>query len=154
MEGIKLWIASLSAVTLIMSVISSLAPKNSAGRVCSMLGSVMLIVVLISPIKKITSSDIFEMSRAYEDEINKSIETSAEKFEEIENEIIGEKLSAYVLNKAKANACEVSVKLDGDMPVSATVISKSAEEAGRVCAVLEEEFGISPEKQEVKIEGK
>ena len=40
MEWIRSWIAGISAVVLIVSVISVIAPKNTAGRVVSMLGSI------------------------------------------------------------------------------------------------------------------
>ncbi len=152
MEGVKTWIASLCAVTFIMSVVAAIAPKNSAGKVCSMLGSIILIFVLVSPLKQISSSEIFAIGRVYQSRIDERIQKSQIKCEEIENKIIEEKLSAYVLNKAKLDAgCEAYIEVEERVPVAASVIINDFSNKEKVSRVLEEDLGLSIEKQEIKL---
>ena len=152
MEGISSWIAGISAVSFIVSVISVIAPKNSAGRVSSMLGSILVLVALVSPIFDFEGAKILGMGKVYEEEISKRIESAEEKTADIKNDIIQNKLTAYVLEKAKTdeNECKVSVEVSDGAVLSATIECYERGITDRVLTVLENELGIAKESVEIK----
>ncbi len=143
MQGIGSWIAGICSASLIVAVVSSVAPKNSAGRVCIMMGSVMVIVALLSPIFDISGRSLLDIGSDYRREIEKKIEET----EKVKNDIIESELSSYVLNKAgaKEENCKVYLSVENGAVVSADVVSSDASAKARVREVLEEEFKIEVE---------
>lgn len=152
MEGIKLWIASLSGVTLIMAVISAIIPKNTAGRVCMMLGEVALIATLISPIKGVLADEVPDVGEIYKNEVEEKTLAATEVCREMEDKLISETLAAYVLNKAGIEG-ELRIELERKTPVFAEGFVEEPEDAAKVEKLLFEELGISKERQKIKIEG-
>lgn len=152
MEGIKLWVASLSGVTLIMAVISAVIPKNTAGRVCVLLGEIALIATLISPLKGGLADEIPDMGALYKNEVREKTINATEVCGEMEDKLISKKLSAYVLNKARAKGV-LCIELEEKTPVFAEGTVGDRVSAGRVEKLLSEELGISKERQKIKIEG-
>ena len=152
MEGISSWIAALAAVSFIVSIISVIAPKNSAGRVASMLGSILVLVALVSPIFDFEGAKLLGMGKVYEEKISERIETAEEKTADIKNNIIQEKLAAYVLEKAKTdeNECKVSVEVSDGAVLSATIECHERGISDRVLTILENELGIAKESVEIK----
>ncbi len=154
MEGISSWIAGISAVALMVSVISVIAPKNSAGRVASMLGSILVLVALVSPVFDFEASEIIGVGKAYEESVSERVAEASVRSGEVKNNIIQERLASYVLEEADAdeNVCKLNIVLDGEIPVSAIVKSSDKTSAERVSKVLEDDLGIPKEAQEIKIE--
>ncbi len=154
MEGISLWIAGISAVALMVSVISVIAPKNSAGRAASMLGSILVLIALVSPLFDFEASQILGIGRGYEEEISKRIEETEKKTTDVKNDIIKNRLTAYVLEKAKTDEseCKLSMEIQDGEIKSATVASRESAVAERVSEVLEGELGIARESVEIKTE--
>lgn len=142
MQGIGSWIAGICATSLIVAVVSSVAPKNSAGRVCVMMGSVMVIVALLLPVLNISGRSLLDLGSDYQREIEKKIEET----EKIKNDIIERELSSYVLNKAGAEEnCKIYFSVENGAVVSADVVSSDASAEARVREVLKEEFKIEVE---------
>lgn len=151
MEGISSWIAGISAVALMVSVISVTAPKNSAGRVASMLGGILVLVALVSPIFDFETSEILSVGKVYEESVSQRVSEASARTDEVKNGIIQKHLVSYVLKEADADEsiCKLNIELDGEMPVSASVISSDEEVCKRVLKVLCGELGIPKEKIEV-----
>lgn len=155
MEGISSWIAGISAVVLMSSVISVVVPKNTAGRVVSMIGGIMVITALVSPFMDSGASGIITIGKAYEESIEKSVRKASERTDEIKNDIIERKLCSYVLEKAKTeeSKCRLSLEIRGGMPVGADIICEDEEVSERVKDILQKEFGLPRESSENENEG-
>lgn len=137
-----------------VSVISVIAPKNSAGRAASMIGSILVLIAFISPLFDFEASELFGIGKAYEDEISKRIAQTEQKTLEVKNDIIQNKLTAYVLEKAKTDEseCRLSMEIRDEKIVSATVISRKHDAAERVSDVLKSELRLAEESVEIKTE--
>lgn len=155
MDGIRNYITELAAVTLMVAVINAVAPKNNAAKVCTMLGSILLIMVLISPVRRIDTSEIARMEKHYNSEINLGISRMREKYEGIEENIIEERLSAYVLSRANVQKedCSIKFEFSENTPISAEITVGDADVFERISYVLETEIGI-PRERHKKAEDK
>ncbi|MBR3848813.1 MAG: hypothetical protein IKM21_05940 [Oscillospiraceae bacterium] len=154
MEGLSSWIAGISAVALIVSVISVVAPKNSAGRVVTMLGSILVLVAFVLPVLDFEALRLIGVGEAYEEKISEQIEKAEKETDEIKNNIIKEKLTAYVLDKAKTdeNECKVDIKIQDGAAMSAIVECGERNISERVSEILEKELGIAKESVKIKNE--
>ncbi len=154
MQGISSWVSGLCAASLVVAVISAISPKNSAGRVCVMMASIMVMVALISPILDLRGLSLLDIGRDYERSIRRKIEETTEATERLKKDIIEEELSSYILDKAEVSeeACKVNIRLEDGVAVSAEVVSWDSVSAARVSEVLKDELGIERERQEIKIE--
>lgn len=152
MQGISSWVAGICAASLVVAVISAISPKNSAGRVCVMMASVMVMVALISPILDLRGLSLLDIGRDYERSIQRKIEETTEATERLKKDIIEEELSSYILDKAEVSeeACKVNIRLEDGATVSAEVVSRDSDTAMRVSEVLKDELEI--EREEIKIE--
>ena len=154
MQGISSWVSGLCAMSLVVAIISAVSPKNSAGRVCVMMASVLVMVALVSPILNLREISLLDAGRSYERKIQRKIEETTEKAEKLKKDIIENELSTYVLNKAGVSeaACEVKINTEDGKVVSAEVASRNNDEACRVSKVLEGELMIPRERQKIRVE--
>lgn len=155
MQGISSWVAGIAAAVLILGAVSVVAPKNSAGRVCFVIGNILVLVALVSPLGQFDSMRLLDVGNEYYREVKESVSNAGLTSEKIKNKIIGENLSAYVLNKASVSeeACRVSMEISDGEVLSAKIISTDRASAKRVSMVLEQDLGIPSESQKIKVEG-
>ena len=152
-QGISLWVSGLCAASLVVAIISAVAPKNSAGRVCVMMASVLVLVALVSPILSSGGISVLDTGRAYERTIRRKIEEAADKTERLKKDIIEEELASYVLNKAGVDReiCEVDIEVEDGVVVSAEVKSRDDDATEKVRRVLKDELAISQTRQEIEV---
>ena len=154
MEGISSWIAGISAVALMASVISVIAPKNSAGRVAFMIGSMLVLVALVAPIFGFETEDFSEIRKTYEDIVAEKTEAAKTSGEAVKNNIIQDKLTTYVLQEAKTDAseCKLTIEVKDERAVSAKIVCRDSAVSKRVSEVLSEDLNIPITAQEIKTE--
>ena len=144
MQGISSWVSGLCAAALVVSVISAISPKNSAGRVCVMMAGVLVMASLISPILNLRGVSFLDIGRDYERSIARKTEAVRERTERLKKDIIEEEISSYILDKAGVSeeTCKVNIRLEDSGAVSAEVISRDSDAEARVREVLKEELKI------------
>lgn len=154
MEWIRSWIAGISAVVLIVSVISVIAPKNTAGRVVSMLGSILVLVAFVLPVLDLEALSLIDAGEAYKETVSEKIEKTEKETADIKDGIIKNKLTAYVLDKAKTeeSECKVNIEVRDGAVVSATLVSGKKDVSERVSEILVKELGVAKESVKIKNE--
>jgi len=152
-QGISSWVSGIAATVLLLAVVSVIAPKNSAGRVCAMLGNILVILALVSPLGRFDAESLFDVGNEYYEKISESVQEAEAKSEEMKNRLIGERLSAYVLDKAGADAgeCKVTVNVVGGRAVSAEIFCVDKTLEARVSQVLEKELGVPCKNMEAEV---
>ncbi len=143
------FVHSVATVTMIMAAVSVITPKNAAGRAAMLCGSILLTVVLLSPIKGFDTSALSEYDKKIEVEIDGRAESILQKGEELKEDIIEENLRAYILQRTKQFGiyCDAEVLCLEGMPDSVRVKLKREEDKEKVSQILTEECGIAKEKQ-------
>lgn len=154
MNGIRSYVAELCAITFLTATVNAVAPKNNAAKVCSMLGSILLIVVLVSPLNKLDVSTLSEIEHLYGDEVRIQIYEMSDKYSDLEERFIEERLSSYVLNKANSDIEKNNVKIElrDNLPVSAEVFGADTKSCAAISQVLERDLLIP--KENIKKEEK
>lgn len=154
MEFMRDWVVAIAAVTMIIAVVSAITPKNSAGRAVMLCGSVLMTVVLISPIKKLDVSALSEYSARFEKEVQYRAEQMSAQNEKLRKNIIEENMRAYILQRADAMgiACDVDIECRNDVPHTAVISIKNKEAVPAVSELIEKECGIPSGRQTFKIE--
>lgn len=147
--------SAIAAVTMIMAVVSVLTPKNSAGRAVMLCGSIIMMVVLVSPFKKLDVSALSDYSARFEKEIEHRAEQVRRQNEKLRKNIIEENTRAYILQRAEAMgiSCDLNIECCGDVPHTAVVSVKNKDVVPAVSELLEREVGIPSVRQTFKIEG-
>ncbi len=155
MDFIRNWVTAIASATIIIATISAICPKNSAGRIASLCGNILLSFTLLSPIKAFDISVI----EKYDAQITGEIREKTEMFEAVSNNakkcIIEENLQTYILQKAK-NAgidCQVRIYCKDALPYSASVTCGKPADLKIVAAIIETELGVPLQRQVLRTEG-
>ena len=154
-EYISGWVHSVSAVAMIMAIITVLTPKNTAGRTAMLCGSIILTAVLVSPIKAFDMEKVSEYDRDFKFEIEEKANAIVMTGEKMKEDIIEEKLRTYILQRTKQFGiiCDVSVVCRDGMPDSVTIGLRREEDREKISEILVSECGIAKEKQKFEVTG-
>ncbi len=155
MEFIHSWVSAIAAVTMMMAVVSVLTPKNSAGRAVMFCGSIIMTVVLVSPIKKLDVAALSGYSARFEKEVERRAEQVSRQNEKLRKDIIEENTRAYILQRAESMgiSCDLDIECSDDVPYTAVVCVKNKDVVPAVSGLLEMEVGIPSARQTFEIEG-
>ena len=149
MEHIRQWLCSVVAVSLLVSVVQSLVPKGSLGRVSSFLSGLVLLAVLLGPLPELDLAGL-ELGNLQEEtrEIRQKMEAEEETALKAG---IAERTEAYISDKAAALGLTVQARVetrtgeDGvPLPWSADMEGGYAEELAQW---IEAELDIPRERQ-------
>ena len=154
-EYVSGFVKSVAAVTMIMAAVTVITPKNAAGRAAMLCGSILLTVVLVSPIKSFDISFLSQYDKKIEVEIEGRAENILNKGEELKEGIIEENLRTYILQRANQFGilCDAKVFCLEGVPHSVSVRVKKNEDKERVSRILTEECGIAKENQTFEVAG-
>lgn len=101
MELARNWIGGICAAAIIVSVAKAIAPQNPAGRCVQLIGALVLILAVLSPLRSLSVSDIAEYDRRYAPEIEELSHDLQEENEKIQEDIIEEEMSTYISERAR-----------------------------------------------------
>ena len=143
-----------------MSFFLVIVPQGRIRNTAKFLGSLIVVLAVVSPIVKLDSEDIsrtiakFQMEK---EELRTGIEI---KNREIISELIKENTQSYILDKAEAMGIELSVDVtvrgEGDYPFPVSVVLKgevTQAERAFLERMIERDIGISKERQEWSTDG-
>ena len=110
MEHIRQWLCSVVAVSLLVSVVQSLVPKGSLGRVSSFLSGLVLLAVLLGPLPELDLAGL-ELGNLQEEtrEIRQKMEAEEETALKAG---IAERTEAYISDKAAALGGTVRARVE------------------------------------------
>ena len=151
MNGISNYIYSVSSMAVVASIIAVLLPKNTAGRISIMSVGIIMTAVIVSPIKAIDAGNISGYMEETQREISQYTRTASEKNQKICDEIIEEKLRAYILQRSNEAGikCDVAIKFENGEPHYAEVFAGGGRDGDKVAEIIRGECGIA--KVEVRI---
>lgn len=139
MEVIKNWVSGICTVSLMISVLKAILPKNTAGNTMNIISTLLIIVVVVAPIKKmdfnITEFEVSENDRI----LNEKVEKAVDGTEKLTDDIIEKELCEYICNKTGLGFDDIEIVCDQG-EITAVILSCENEDAIKV---LESECGIN-----------
>lgn len=157
MQFVQDWVTSIATVTLIVSVITALCPKNAAGRAVSLASTLLMTATLLSPISRIDVSalpaEMDKYSRAAEQKYEKIVDEQ----ENIRDKLIEENVRAYILQRAESEGieCDITVQCKNGVPDSVYITAENDAFLVAASELIEKELGIEKTRQKLrKEEGK
>ena len=149
MEHIRQWLCSVVAVSLLVSVVQSLVPKGSLGRVSSFLSGLVLLAVLLGPLPELDLAGL-ELGNLQEEtrEIRQKMEAEEETALKAG---IAERTEAYISDKAAALGGTVRARVETRTGADGVPLPWSAELEGayteELAQWMETELDIPRERQ-------
>lgn len=146
MEVLKQWILSISAVSLIAAILGAITPNGTPSKIMKMCLAFLLVIVLISPIKKMDFDRFDLLTLEMESELNEKTESIALENEKISNDIIENALIEYICNQAEIKESDIEVYYEGNEIEKVVLYTKKAE----VLKIIKEDLGVKREKIIIK----
>lgn len=138
MEAIKSWISGICTVSLMISVIKSFLPKNTAGNTMNIICSLLIVVVIIAPIKKIDFNFLeFEISES-ERALSDKVEDVVYETEKLTDIIIEKELCEYICNKTDLDLKDIEITCDKGEIIEVVLYCQNED----VIKILENEYGV------------
>ncbi len=155
MQFVEDWVTSIAAVTLIVSVITALCPKNAAGRAVSLASCLLMTVTLLSPISRVDISALSAEMEKYSLKAEKIYEKMLGEQDNIRDELIEENVRAYILQRAESLGikCDITVRCKDGKPDSAYITAGSDAELIAAAELAVKELGIARERIKTEKEG-
>ena len=155
---VKNYFLAVAAVSFLVCLVSDLLPKTGVGNAARFIGSLILVLSVITPITQINPEDISAAISQFHIQTvqrNSGIEVNNQK---LIAELIKDQCEAYVLNKAEEQGMDISVDISvcvnkGDYPYPETIrFSGTVSQADRqyIMDVTERDLGIPQSRQEWK----
>lgn len=154
MQFVQNWITSIAAVTLIVSVIGALCPKNAAGRAVTLASLLLMTATLLSPISRVDVSALSDEMEKYSHEAEKRYEKLLDEQENIKEKLIEENTRAYILQRAESSGieCDITVQCKDGAPHTVYITAENETELVAASELVEKELGISREYQRLEKE--
>ena len=148
MEAVREWLASVAAVSLLLSAVQTLLPAGSVRKIASFTGGLILLAALLQPL---LGADLerLDLEGCRASVAARQAELEAAGKSELA-ELIAERTCAYISDKADALGLSVAVRVetrerDGlPVPWRAELTGRRSE---ALAAYLEEELGIPRGRQ-------
>ncbi len=145
----KTWILSIAATGILSALATTVAPKTSVSNTVRLCCGTLMVLCVLSPVKKIMNSG-FELESASKKRMSVSKEEILAQNEAFKSDIIKEHLTAYILKRTKQMGidCEVSVGVGTDeegnaVPNKISIICKENEQK-KLREIIRDECGIDP----------
>ena len=154
MSGAQEWLLGILAACILCSVAESLMPSGPVKRVGKLVCGLVLLCALLAGTGKLDWSE----SQRWAEQWNAQLELEKQDLEDQVNEemkvIIEEKFEAYIVDKAAEMGLvctpRVSCRMEGELWVPEEIRvtgTFSAQELAQLEQCLQEELGVSPERQ-------
>ena len=149
--GVRSWLSSIAAVTLLLTVVQALVPEGTLRRITGFTGGLLLLAALLQPVLRADLGRIGLDLSGYGDAIEeRRWELEAEGKEELAAIIAG-RTAAYISDKADALGLEITVRVATEPGEGGTPLPASAELEGAYSQDLADwiagELGIPAERQ-------
>lgn len=154
MQFVQDWVTSIAAVTLIVSVIAALCPKNAAGRAVSLASTLLMTATLLSPISRVDVSALSGEMQKYSREAEQRYERLLGEQQNIRDRLIEENVRAYILQRAESEGieCDITVQCKDGVPDSACITAGGDKELVAASELVEKELGIAKARQKLRKE--
>lgn len=146
MEVLKQWILSISAVSLIAAILGVITPNGTPSKIMKMCLAFLLVIVLISPIKKIDFDRFDLLTLEMESELKEKTESIALENEKISNDIIENSLIEYICNQAEIKENEIELCYEGNEIEKVVLYTDKA----KALKIIQEDLGVKREKIIIK----
>ena len=155
--GVRSWLTSITAVTLMLTVVQTLVPEGTLRKITGFTGGLLLLAALLQPVLRTDLGGLRLDLSGYGGAIE---ERWAELYTAGKEElaaIIAERTAAYISDKADALGLEVTVRVETEPGEEGTPLPVAAEREGSYSQDLADwiagELGI-PAEWQVWHEGK
>ena len=138
----------MCAAAIAVSVIKALVPQNSAGACIGIAGAAVMILAVIAPFKGFEAENITRWRARCGGEVAAMSESLQAENRRLEEDIIQERLSAYILQRAEAvgaKCAAVTVMSKQGIPVSARAEAADTASVEKLRRIVTDECGISCE---------
>lgn len=152
---LKSYLLSIVATGLLLSVVLSMVPKGTIRKIAGMVGGVLMVLAILSPLVAIDHDRISQAVSKYlveAETIQSGIEIESR---ELLSQVITEKCESYILDKACNMGIQVQVEIFLDdtaqYPYPDYVVIRGSwtpSEKSYLCKSISEELGIPEEQQE------
>lgn len=155
--AVREWLASLVAVSMLLSVVQILLPEGSLRKIGMFVGGLVLLTALLRPVLAIETEKLAWDWEAYQREIQQRQEQLAEEQEAELTELIETQTAAYISDKAASLGLTVSARVKAEKGADGVPMPVGAELTGEASDLLSDwiaaELGI-PKERQVWYEGK
>jgi stage III sporulation protein AF len=150
-QGIRTWMMAIVSVSVLVSIVQTLAPDGTMKKVISLTGGLLLLIALIYPLKHLDWSQLKPNRSDYENEIKDRQTELEENGQETMASIIEKKTAAYISDKAGSLgiSCSVSVttKIGEDGVPRPDTATLSCPKSEALASYMEQELAIPKERQ-------
>ena len=155
MIRIRKYLLSVAAASLLTSLLPALLPKGKIQKVESFIGSLVLILTILSPVVKLNASSIRKAMESYQIDLQDTQRGIEKKSRGVLEELISQRCEEYIWDKAAQMGLQLEIEItvgensDIPVPVSASMVGVCSQEDQAVLSkTLEEKLGIPRNKQE------
>ena len=155
MIRIRKYLLSVAAASLLTSLLPALLPKGKIQKVEAFIGSLVLILTILSPVVKLNASSIRKAMESYQIDLQDTQRGIEKKSRGVLEELISQRCEEYIWDKAAQMGLQLEIEItvggnpDIPVPVSASMVGVCSQEDQAVLSkILEEELGIPRNKQE------
>ena len=148
------YILSIVAAGIICAIINSLSNgKSATGKITKMLSGILVCITVISPVTKISFSNIENYLEDLSFEADRYVSDGNEEAERSRSAIIKSQTEAYILDKAKNMGLDISVEVELDesnnsVPCGITISGAVSPYIKEVMTdYIESQIGITRENQ-------
>lgn len=149
--AVREWLASVVAVTLLLTVAQALIPEGSIRKIAAFTGGLALLAALLQPVLRTDLSRLDLNLDIY----NQAVEERQAELEEAREEelasVIASRTEAYILDKAAQLGLSVKVRAETRAGAEGVPLPWAAEIEGlrseELAAYMERELGIPRERQ-------
>ncbi len=142
MDAIKEWISGICAISLMIAILRSLLPESAVGKTFNIAASLLIVIALISPLKKI-DLDEFKLNVAKSDRlVEEKVQQVTEENAKMADRLIEKELCEYICKKTNMNSNDISIVCNNG-EIERVVLHKRNTEAKRI---LTEECGVDINK--------
>ena len=154
MQFVEDWVSSVATVTLIVSVVGALCPKNAAGRAVTLASCLLMTATLLSPISRVDISALSDEMGKYSRETEQRYEKLMDEQENIKEKLIEENARAYILKRAESLGieCDITVKCSDGVPHTVYITAENTAGLTAASELVEKELGIKRERQKLRKE--
>ena len=151
MNGLASYILSVTAASILASIVKELAGQGTMGTLVKYLAGIFVAVSLLSPVAKLKLPDMGAWMADFSEAGNAAAAAGEEMAEEASREFIKAGVESYILDKAADYGAAISVDVALDetgVPESVTLRGRiSPAVKGKLKLVISQELGIGKEHQ-------
>ncbi|MCI9375601.1 MAG: stage III sporulation protein AF [Oscillibacter sp.] len=149
--AVREWLTSITAVTLLLSVVQLLAPEGTMRKIIRFTGGLLLLSALLQPILRTDLSQMHLHLSDYRTAITDRAEELDAAGKDALADIIAERTAAYIWDKADALGLDLNIRVKTELGEDGTPLPASVELKGPRSPELAEwiarELGIPAERQ-------